>query len=236
MAYKKDMLTMPFDLEIRTKVLLWCDRHCSLCKKACGINIEVDHMVPEAAGGSNDLDNAMPLCFDCHSSVHHYNLGHTRGTKYKTDELRARREQVYEEFTRHLVPPVHYVLTQTCPNGGTRQFPNVGFVITHLGDSLPVKVRVRIEPDRPGERLALPRGYYTGDTPWHLNPRFSIFGNFDIPASYPRIGESFTLRVQIGIIDQYAREHEHLPVGYTYVPDGNYWFLEPRGAAHNTPL
>jgi HNH endonuclease len=227
---------MPFDLESRTKVLLWCDRHCCLCKKACGINIEVHHIEPEAAGGSDAIDNAIPLCFDCHSGVQHYNSDHPRGTKYKSNELKARREQVYEEFTRHLVPPVHYVLTQTLPGGGTRQFPDVGFVITHLGDSLPVKVRVRIEPDRPGERLALPRGYYTGDTQWHLNPRFSISGHFEIPASYPRIGESFTLRLQVWIIDQYEREHEHLPVGYTYVPDGNYWFLEPRGAAHNEPL
>jgi HNH endonuclease len=193
------------------------------------MNIEVDHIDPEATGGSNDLDNAMPLCFDCQSWVHHYNPGHPLGTKYKPNELKARREQVYEEFTRHLVPPLHYELTQTLPNGGTRQFPDVGFTITHLGDSLPVKARVRITPDRPGERLALPHGYYTGDTLWHLNPRFSIFGHFEIPSGYPRISESLTLTLQVWIIDQFEREHAHLPVGYTYVPAGNYWFLEPRG-------
>jgi len=47
---------MPFDPALRTRVLLWCDRHCCLCKKPCGVNIEVDHIVPEAAGGTNDLN------------------------------------------------------------------------------------------------------------------------------------------------------------------------------------
>jgi HNH endonuclease len=222
---------MPFDVKTRTKVLLWCDRHCCLCKKPCGINIEVHHVEPEAAGGLDHIDNAIPLCFDCHGAVQHYNDEHPRGTKYKADELKARRDQVYEEFTRHLVPPVHYVLTQELPRGGTRHFPDVGFVITHHADSLPVKARVHIQPDRPGERLDLPAGYYTGETVWHLNPRFTVSGHFEIPASYPRLGESFTLIIQVSIIDQYEREHQHLPVGYTYVPNGSYWFLEPRGSS-----
>ena len=35
---------MPFDEKVRKKVLLWCDRHCCLCRKPCGINIEVHHL------------------------------------------------------------------------------------------------------------------------------------------------------------------------------------------------
>src|SRR5258706_8287563 len=119
---------MAFDQKIRTKVLLWCDRHCCLCKKGCGMNIEVHHLVPEADGGGDDIDNAMPLCFDCHSDVNRYNNEHPRGTKYKIDELRNRREQVYEEFTRHLVPPIDAQITQAIP-GGSRIFPDVGVVI-----------------------------------------------------------------------------------------------------------
>jgi hypothetical protein len=218
---------MSFDANLRTKVLLWCDRHCCLCKKACGINIEVHHIVPEADGGSDEIENAIPLCFDCHGRVQHYNSDHPRGTKYKADELRARREQVYEEFTRYLVPPVHYELTQALPNGSARRFPDVGFVLRHLGDSLPVGVRVKVSPETATDTLDLPRGYYTGEIVWHLNPRFTISGHFAIPASYPRIGGSFTLRLEISIIDQYQREHRQLPIGFTYVPDGNYWFLEP---------
>ena len=136
---------MPFDQKTRTKALLWSDRHCCLCKKACGVNIEVHHLVQESEGGGDDIDNAIPLCFDCHSEVMRYNEQHPRGTKYKVEELRVRREQVYEEFTRHLVPPVDSQITQMIPGGKPRAFPDVGFLLRHLGDYLPVRVRVIIE-------------------------------------------------------------------------------------------
>jgi len=62
---------MPFDPAIRTKVLLWSDRHCCLSNKACGVNIEVHHVIPENKKGKSNLDNAIPLCFDCHSEIMH---------------------------------------------------------------------------------------------------------------------------------------------------------------------
>src|SRR6516165_11946276 len=88
-----------FPVSVRRTVLLWSDRHCCLCKKACGLDIEVDHIKPVAAGGTNAIDNAIPLCYKCHAKVHHYNDLHPRGTKYWNEELKIRREQVYEEFT-----------------------------------------------------------------------------------------------------------------------------------------
>jgi hypothetical protein len=218
---------MPFDVATRTRVLLWCDRHCCLCKKQCGINIEVHHIVPEGEGGSDELDNAIPLCFDCHSWVQHYNQDHPRGTKYKPEELRARREQVFEEFTRHLVPPIHYELTQLLSNGKLRQFPDVGFSITHPGDSLPVKARVRVRSEHPTAPLSLPSGYYTGEKLWHLNPRFTINGHFEIPWDRLVVEHHLTLQVAVSIIDPYEREHQHLPLGYSYVPEQNLWYLEP---------
>jgi len=72
------------------------------------VNIEIHHIVPESEGGTDDIDNALPLCFDCHGEVHHYNSSVPIGNRYNDGELKARREQVYEEFTRHLVPPVYY--------------------------------------------------------------------------------------------------------------------------------
>jgi hypothetical protein len=220
---------MPFPLELRTKLLLWCDRHCCLCKKAAGINIEVHHLVPERAGGPDDIDNAIPLCFDCHGHVEHYNSEHPVGTKYRVEELRQRREQVYEEFTRHLVPPIHYQLTQDLGNSRARTFPDVGFILTHPGDSLPVKVRVQVAPERPDKPLQIedPIGYYNGRTPWHLNPRFAVSGHFRVPEAYSAGESRITLSLNISIIDQYEREHSHLPVGYTYDMERKIWYLEP---------
>jgi len=219
---------MPFDEALRTKVLLWCDRHCCLCKKTCGINIEVHHIVPEAEGGSDEIDNAIPLCFDCHGIVEHYNTRHPRGTKYKSEELKPRREQVYEEFTRHLVPPVHYQVTQALPDGDSRQFPDVGFILSHLGDSLPVKVRVIIEIVENNRQLnRFSHGHYSGDKVWHLNPRFTISGHFNISTEALSKSCPLKLRVSVSIIDQYDREHFHLPVEYVHVTDRNYWYAEP---------
>jgi hypothetical protein len=128
---------MAFSDDVRNKVLLWSDRHCCLCKKACGINIEVHHLVSEEQSGTDDIDNAIPLCFECHGAVQHYNPKHPIGTKYKPSELKKRREQVYEEFTRHLVPPIHYEINQSLPGGGARTFRTWGFSLRILARPFP---------------------------------------------------------------------------------------------------
>jgi HNH endonuclease len=55
--------------------------------------MELDHIVPRAERGSDDIDNAIPLCFECHAEVHAYNDAHPRGRKFRPDELRAHRDQ-----------------------------------------------------------------------------------------------------------------------------------------------
>jgi hypothetical protein len=71
-------------------------RHCCLCRKQCGTNIEAAHIHDEAAGGSNDEDNGIPLCFDCHQEVGAYRDSHPKGNKFRSEELRQRRDAVYE--------------------------------------------------------------------------------------------------------------------------------------------
>lgn len=218
---------MTFDQPTRTKALLWCDRHCCLCKKACGVNIEVHHLISEAEGGTNEIDNAIPLCFECHSEVMRYNDQHPRGTKYKVDELRTRREQVYEEFTRHLVPAIDAQITQRIPGDGEREFPDVGFVIRHVSDSLPVRVLVKIKSLMQDKNLSIPSDLYGGKKPWNMNPKLMFSGHFHLQDELIPQGRHLELRVHLTIIDQYEREHHQLPVGFTYVPDGNYWYAEP---------
>jgi hypothetical protein len=57
------------------------------------VKIEIDHIDPQAEGGSDSYDNAIPLCFECHAEVHSYNPKHPRGRKYQSGELRAHRDQ-----------------------------------------------------------------------------------------------------------------------------------------------
>jgi|GEM_PF-5109509 len=86
---------MPFDQAVKTAMFIRCNRLCCLCRKQCGLNIEAAHIIDEAAGGPNDEDNGIPLCFDCHQEIGSYNDKHPRGNKFRPDELRARRDRVY---------------------------------------------------------------------------------------------------------------------------------------------
>lgn len=115
---------MPFDPAVKSRMFTRCIRRCCLCFKQCGINIEAAHIVDEAAGGSNDEDNGIPLCFDCHQEIGSYNDRHPRGNKFRPEELRARRDQVYKlvaegglpdlaadvKPTHHLPNPLHRII------------------------------------------------------------------------------------------------------------------------------
>jgi hypothetical protein len=217
---------MSFSTAVRMKVLLWCDRHCCVCKKACGINIEVHHIVPEGEGGTDDIDNAFPLCFDCHSQVQHYNEAHPRGNKFKADELRARREQVYEEFTRPLVPPIHYEITQSLGNGSARVLPDVGFVVHNLGDALPIRLRVLLDIIKDGKSMGPPEApHYSGQKLWNLNPRSGVSGHFLLRET--SVSGTIAVQIDLRIIDIYDREHKNLPVSYVYSRESQSWYLEP---------
>lgn len=220
---------MSFSDEVRLQALLWSDRHCCLCKKTCGLNIEIHHIKPISESGSNKLDNAIPLCFDCHSDVMCYNVQHPKGNKYKPAELKARREQVYEEYTRHLIPPVDGQITQQIQGSDQRRtFPDVGFNLRHLGDSLPVEVLVYMESIVGDKSLPLLGDHYSGKKPWNLNPRSMFTGHFKFPEETHKPPTlNIELRVTLTIIDQYRREHRLLPVGFVYVSEENFWYAEP---------
>jgi hypothetical protein len=55
--------------------------------------MEIHHIDQDAHGGGNDPENAMPLCFDCHAEVNHYNDDHPKGRKFTPMELRGHRDQ-----------------------------------------------------------------------------------------------------------------------------------------------
>ena len=143
------------------------------------------------------------------------------------DELRARRDQVFDECTRHLVPPVHVEITQEVRGGGTRSFPDVGFVLRHLGDSLPVRVYVTVSAPEHRDEFALDAPLYNGERPWRLNPRAAIHGQFEVPVGFRSPQSPLTLEVAVSIRDALDREHALLPSAFTYVPHGNFWYAQP---------
>lgn len=229
-------LSKDFSEDDKIKILLWCDRHCCLCRKQCDTNIVIHHIEKDteiAPEKLHDIDNAIPLCLECHGRIDRYNPRHTVGTKYKVKEIKSRRNQIYDEYTRHLVPPLDFRVTQQIGVGAQQPspLPRVGFNITHAGDSLPARFKVEIEVFLGGRSLGLiknPRKpYYSGDTVWYLNPRHTLFGNFHVPRKCADSPDDLQLEVRVTVIDQYDREHVLLPLCYTYVRDGSYWFAEP---------
>lgn len=83
---------MGFSKEVRESALVHAARHCCVCHRYTGVNVEVHHIVPRSDGGSDDIDNAIALCFDCHASAGHYNPEHPKGSAYAPGELRKAKE------------------------------------------------------------------------------------------------------------------------------------------------
>lgn len=84
---------MPFPLDKVADLLVACHRRCCICHVFCGVKIETDHIVPRGEGGSDEIDNAIPVCFDCHAEIHSYNDQHPRGRKFRADELRLHKQE-----------------------------------------------------------------------------------------------------------------------------------------------
>lgn len=109
---------MSFSKELKTKAMVACGRSCVICHKFCGNNMEVHHIVAESDGGSNDFDNAIPLCFDCHAEVRQYDPTHPKGIRFTKEELIKHRDNWYkkilqcipqnEEVGMNEVPPIKF--------------------------------------------------------------------------------------------------------------------------------
>ena len=84
---------MPFPDAVREEALVAAGRCCCVCRTFSGRSTVVHHIVQEAEGGPNTIDNAIPLCDRCHAEAGHYNPHHPLGTKYSPSELRRHRDQ-----------------------------------------------------------------------------------------------------------------------------------------------
>lgn len=84
---------MAFNRDEVSALLSQCHRRCCICHRFCGVKIETDHIVPQDDGGSDEIDNAIPVCFECHAEIHSYNDKHPRGRKFQPEELRLHKAQ-----------------------------------------------------------------------------------------------------------------------------------------------
>jgi len=165
-----------------------------------------------------------------------YNINHPRGSKFRTEELKARREQIYEKYTRHLVPPLQYVITNyTNPSDVSlekRTYPDITFRITNMSDYLPIKLFITLKGVLNGKNanLNLADGLYKGEKVWSLNPRNIVNGHFKIRNKNIvtlKKTDRLEIKVKIKLIDIWSREHNLLENGYVYNQKGDYWYFEP---------
>ncbi len=84
-----------FSPEIKLQAMLACGRRCCICHRFVGVKIECHHIFPEGKGGANSYENCIPVCFDCHADVGHYNPQHPKGTRFTPEELIGHRDKWY---------------------------------------------------------------------------------------------------------------------------------------------
>lgn len=68
----------PIPKEVRDEVYEKCSGHCAYCGDPLKKGWHVDHVVPVAAGGPDDIVNFMPACPKCNSYKHAMSLGQFR--------------------------------------------------------------------------------------------------------------------------------------------------------------
>jgi hypothetical protein len=213
-----------FEQDAIIKLLLWCNRHCCVCAKQCGVGIEIAHIDPK----SLDIDDAIPVCFDCHAEIGHYNKNHPRGRKYTSKELKARRNQIYDAHTSHLVPPVEYRLSQA-----NQVLPEIGFAFANWGDTYPIRAKVCISFVRGKASFGVTSGHYDGQFQWNFNPRQKFNGHFTVPTAVQVDMNDLRVRIDVTLIDIYDRSHPLLPVGYILKEPALDWYFEPSMDALN---
>jgi hypothetical protein len=90
-------------------------RMCAVCNRLYGV--QVHHIVPRHEGGSDEPENAIPLCPNCHDEVHaSYAPGRTTRL-FSTAEVRA-----------HLARTIELASTVTVADGDARRIEDVRLV------------------------------------------------------------------------------------------------------------
>jgi len=77
----RDSHTKKYTKEIRTimkhRIAYIFGGECAICGNP--ENLEIHHIIPRASGGTNDIANLIPLCHECHCSIH--KMAEIRGKK-----------------------------------------------------------------------------------------------------------------------------------------------------------
>ncbi|MHA6165260.1 HNH endonuclease [Bacillus mojavensis] len=92
---------MALTLEVCSEVLAKCARICCICRLFKPLHVQVHHIREKADGGSDDFDNLIPVCIECHASIH----TKTKMTQnFSEKEIKKIRDDVYELVSTGYLP------------------------------------------------------------------------------------------------------------------------------------
>lgn len=134
---------MGFPKAVKDEVMAKSARRCAVCHQFKAVGVEVHHIKPKAQGGKDTIDNAIPLCFDCHCAAGHYNPKHPRGTKFSQCELRMQRDALYDivKNGKHLDEHMHICDTLHMRHIVALDYDSVKDIIEMKFDSIPFKYK-----------------------------------------------------------------------------------------------
>jgi hypothetical protein len=210
------------------KILIWSDRHCCLCEKQCAINIEIHHI--DGHPGNNHIDNLLPVCFDCHAKLGHYNSQHPKGLKYKTEEIKDRREYIYEKNTiKYLRPPLIQI-TNFIDDSNRREWGDFTFRVLSTSQDIPSQLKIILTVFVDGEKVDnLKLGdLYLGKKFWNINPHQIINGHFEVPDLKDIIFDNLRVQIDWTVIDIFKREHTMLPFSYVLTEKERDFYYDPK--------
>ena len=84
-------------------------RRCCICGELHGV--ETHHIIPITEGGTDDIDNAIPLCPNCHDEVHKGYIPGRVTRKYTPNELKLHRQRTIDAVKNGLLLSRHVAQT-----------------------------------------------------------------------------------------------------------------------------
>ncbi|NRR05928.1 HNH endonuclease [Brevibacillus sp. RS1.1] len=120
---------MSINEDVIVEVLTRSARHCCICRQFLPLSIQVHHIIEKSDGGTDDFDNLIPVCIQCHGYIH--TIPHmTR--KFTTKELIKCRDNVYEmvsvgklpatrSMTRNELETVSSILAETLRTSSNKE-------------------------------------------------------------------------------------------------------------------
>lgn len=89
---------MGFDQKEAEELLADTGRRCCICSALH--SVQLHHIIPAEERGTDDIDNAIPLCPNCHDEVHgRYASGRTTRA-YTSNELKLHRQRTIESVNK----------------------------------------------------------------------------------------------------------------------------------------